>query len=303
MSARLSLGPVFFNWGGQALRDFYFRIADEAPVDTVHIGEVVCFKRAPFFAEHAADVVERLQRAGKEVVLSGLALVADSREAAAMQTLVEQTEMLVEANDLGTARALAGRPHAIGPFINVYNEGSLRYLAGQGAVGACLPPELPAKALMNLARLSPIPLEIFAFGRAPLAISARCFHARAHGLHKDGCQYVCGNDPDGLEVRTLDGETFLAVNGTQTLSHTCVNLIAEVNRLSRAGIARFRLSPQRTDMVAVARLFRDVLDGRLDEAAAEAALAAHVRDMPFSNGFVHATEGFRYLREHHDHVE
>jgi collagenase-like PrtC family protease len=303
MTFWLSLGPVFFNWSGEALRDFYFQIADEAPVDTVYVGEVVCFKRAPFFAKYAPEAIERLQRAGKEVVLSSLALVADDREAAAMGELAEHASSLVEANDLGMARALAGRPHVIGPFINVYNEDTLRYLAERGAVRACLPPELPSASLEAIARRSSIPLEIQVFGRVPLAISARCFHARAHGLHKDGCQFVCGNDPDGLDIRTLDDEAFLTVNGTQTLSHTCLNLMGELSALKAAGIARFRLSPQKTDMVAIARAFRDVLDGRMGEAEASAAIADHVRDMPFSNGFVNGTEGFRYVKEHHSSVE
>ena len=79
MTAKLSLGPVFFNWPAAELRDFYFRVADEAAVDSVHLGEVVCAKRAPFFAPHLADAVERLRAAGKEVVLSTAALPADER--------------------------------------------------------------------------------------------------------------------------------------------------------------------------------------------------------------------------------
>ena len=40
----LTLGPVLFNWSPDRLRDFYARIADEAEVDRVHLGEVVCGK-------------------------------------------------------------------------------------------------------------------------------------------------------------------------------------------------------------------------------------------------------------------
>ena len=43
----ISLGPVLFNWQPEAWRDFYFRIADEAPVGTVYVGETICSKRAP----------------------------------------------------------------------------------------------------------------------------------------------------------------------------------------------------------------------------------------------------------------
>lgn len=303
MSAALTLGPVLFNWPGEALRDFYFRIADEAPVSTVHVGEVVCYKRAPFHDPFIVEIADRLRRGGKEVVLSSLALVANDRETSAMDALAGQSEMLVEANDLGVVRALAGKPHVVGPFVNVYSEETLRLLAGRGAVRACLPPELPAASLSALARLSPIPLEVFAFGRTPLAISARCFHARAHDLHKDGCRYVCGDDPDGLDVRTLDDEPFLAINGTQTLSHTCLNLVRDLGGLAGAGIARFRLSPHRTDMVAVARIFRDVLDGRIDAEEGESSVAVLVPGMPFSNGFVRAREGHRYLGGHEPDAE
>lgn len=41
-SATLTLGPVLFNWAPDNWRDFYFRIADEAPIDAVYVGEVVC---------------------------------------------------------------------------------------------------------------------------------------------------------------------------------------------------------------------------------------------------------------------
>ncbi|HUI94161.1 MAG TPA: U32 family peptidase, partial [Xanthobacteraceae bacterium] len=36
----LTLGPVLFNWPADRWRDFYVRIADEAPVDRVCVGEV-----------------------------------------------------------------------------------------------------------------------------------------------------------------------------------------------------------------------------------------------------------------------
>ena len=73
--AALTLGPVLFNWQPERWRDFYFRIADEAPVETVYLGEAVCSKRAPLFDEHFEAVAARLEAAGKTVVLSTLAEV------------------------------------------------------------------------------------------------------------------------------------------------------------------------------------------------------------------------------------
>jgi len=291
MTATLSLGPVLFNWDAGEKRDFYFRIADEAPLDTVYVGEVVCSKRAPFFDPHLPEVVDRLRRGGKRVVHSTLALFLTEREMDAVRALAEDPDLLIEANDIGAMALLAGRPHVVGPFVNVYNEGTLDYLAGQGARLVSLPWELSSQALTALAASAATTLEVQVFGRVPLAISARCYHARAHGLHKDGCQYVCAEDRDGLAVETLDGESFLAVNGTQTLSHTVSNLIGEIAALQAMGIGAFRLWPHGIDMVAVAGIFRDVLDAKRGADEGRRQLAALAGFAPFSNGFYYGREG------------
>ena len=54
----LSLGPVYYLWDGPKWRDFYFRIADEAPVSHVILGETVCSKRQHFIEPYLAEVVE-----------------------------------------------------------------------------------------------------------------------------------------------------------------------------------------------------------------------------------------------------
>ena len=291
----LTLGPVLFNWAPEVWRDFYLRIADEAAVDTVAIGEVVCSKRAPFFAEHIPAVIERLQAAGKRVVLASPILITLEREREAVRQLVETAgDFTIEANDMGCLAQLAGRPHWVGPYVNVYNEATLAWVAGRGAVSVSLPGELTGTAIAALGKAAGplgVDLEVQVFGRLPLAISVRCYHARAHGLHKDNCRFVCGEDADGLEVTTLDGEDFLAVNGTQTLSHTYVALTGEVPELRAAGVRRLRLSPHTCDMVAVARLFRDLTDGGLDGAGARTRLAALAGPVRLSNGFYHDREG------------
>lgn len=301
-SHKLTLGPVLFHWPAERMLDFYARIAEEAPFDIVYLGEIVCSKRAPFFDPLLPDIIERLQRCGKEVVLSSRALVMTAREARLTTEQIAgagEAGFAIEANDLGAVRGLAGRPHVIGPYVNVYNEGTLGYLARQGAVRACLPPELPGAAIAALTAHAPIPLEVMVFGRMPLAISARCFHARAEGLHKDSCRYACGADADGRMVRTLDDEAFLAINGTQTLSQTCLNLMGELSALAAAGIRHFRLSPQALDMVRVGSLFRAVLDGQMTAGEAAAQLASLAGDLRFSNGFVHGREGRALIGDRH----
>ena len=294
----LTLGPVLFNWSADKWRDFYFHIADEADVDCVHLGEVVCSKRLPFFEPVIPDVIERLQGAGKEVVMSTLALIMTRREMGIVRDIAAIDDLLVEANDVSSAALLTGKPHVIGPFINIYNEGTLRFFARQGASRICLPVELPSTTLKALADacLGDGPeLEVMVFGRLPLAVSARCYHARAHELHKDNCQYVCAEDTDGMELDTLDGDPFLAVNGTQTLSYTCNNLISELADMQGMGINRFRLSPQDIDMAGVARVYRKVLDRKLSHTEGFENLEDLADGLLFSNGYFHDQEGGKML--------
>ncbi len=294
--AQLVLGPALFHWPAETLRDFYFRVADEGDYDTVVLGEVVCSKRAPFFADDLPAVIARLRRAGKEVLLATLSLINDERELAAARALIEVVAPgLVEVNDVGVLPALRGTPHAIGPFVNIYNEDALAFLVGQGAVRACLNPELTGKLIADLARMATVPLEVMVFGRVPLAISARCFHARAEGRTRDGCQFACQADPDGRPVHTVEGAPFLALNGLQTLSHSCANLLHELAPLRRDGVNRFRLSPQTGDMVATAALFRDVLEGRLEPGAASRRLSLLHPELPFANGFYYAAPGHQFV--------
>lgn len=293
--ARLTVGPVLFNWPTDRWRDFHYRIADEAPVDTVHVGEVVCAKRLPFRTDAMADVIERLEAGGKQVILSTLALIMDERDMDAVRAIAAPGERMIEANDAGTCSLLVGRPHTVGPYVNVFNPGTADVLARNGAVRITVPVELPLAAIGVLAACGDAEIEVQVFGRLPLAISARCYHARAHGLSRDGCRYVCGDDPDGMPVETSDNMPFLAVNGMQTMSHTYGCLMDHLDVLRDAGVRWFRLSPQDTDMVAVARTFRDVLDARIGADEGLARLGALCPDASFSNGFLLGKAGRHFL--------
>lgn len=300
-SSTLTLGPVLFNWPAETWMDFYARIADEADVDRVVVGELVCSKRLPFYADCIPAVIERLTRAGKTVALGSLALVTTGRERRLTADLLEMDDVDIEVNDLTLLAGLpGGRAFSVGPLANVYNEQTLAFLAERGANHLCLPPELPLRSVEILAHTAAahgVAIEVWSFGRVPLAISGRCYHARIYGLSKDSCQFVCGQDPDGLSVETVDGEGFLAVNGVQTLSHTCVAALGELDRLAAGGVASFRLSPHRCDMIAVARLYRDRLAGRIDGAEALNRLGEIQQFAPLSNGFLFGAAGAELVTE------
>ncbi len=292
----LTLGPVLFLWDEARWRDFYFRMADEGEVDTVVLGEVVCSKRDHFHVASMPEVIDRLVAAGKTVRLATLALVTLERERKSVHKLAGQDDYEVEVGELSAVAALAGKPHAVGPLVNVYNAATAKVLASKGATSICLPPELPASSIQTIVRGTPgMEFEVFAFGRVPLAISARCAHARIKGLTKDNCQFVCGNDPDGLPVDTLDDQQFLALNGVQTMSSTCLSLLGDVASLRATGVDALRLSPQVCDMVEVARLFRSAADGRIGPMEAMARLGHAYPDMRFSNGFFHGVPGHEFV--------
>ncbi len=299
LTAKLTLGPLLFNWEPEKKRDFYFRIADEAPVDCVYVGEAVCSKRAPFFAAYRDEVIERLQKAGKQVVLSSLALLTTPREVSELKADAAKG-LWIEANDVAAVQAIAEkkRPFVVGPTINVMNEGTMAYLIDAGARRIVFASEMNGKALTILARRrKEVEKEVQVFGRQPLAVSMRCYHARAVGRDKDHCRLVCKADPDGMEIETLTGQKILAVNGTQTLSYGYLLLAEEALALHKSGVTHFRLSPQDMDMVAVSKAYRDFFDGRIEADSLRKKLKSLKESASFINGFYHGREGLALVAD------
>lgn len=289
----LTIGPNQFFWSGDDWAALYRQLA-RAPVARVVLGELVCSKRLPFYQDRIADAIATLQEAGKEVALTSLALITLKRE---RKMSGELAEMGVEI-ELGDLTALAclpeGAPFSVGPLVNVYNEGTLEWLARKGARRICLPPELPLQLVALLARRARemgVAVEVWGFGRLPLAISGRCYHARLHGRSKDNCQFACEDDPDGLRVSTLDGRPFLAMNGVQTLSDSYACAAHQVEDLAAAGVSALRLSPHSGDFARVCALWRQRLDGDLDGAGLATALQDGAQDIRLSDGFLNGAPG------------
>ncbi len=284
----LTVGPNPFFWDAATVRGFYQSLAS-APVARVVIGELVCSKRLPFWQDEIAGAVETLLAAGKSVAVTSLALVTLKRERKATAALSD-ISLPVEVNDLTALQSLpAGQPFWVGPLINVYNEGTLRWLAKRGATRICLPPELPLDSITVLARLGRdlgVAVEVWGHGRLPLAISGRCYHARLHDHAKDSCQFVCGLDPDGRDVETLDGQKFLAVNGVQTLSQSTASMAYQIEALRDAGVASLRLSPQSGDFAAICKGYADRIAGRITAMELVSYLVGQVPGGQLSDGFV-----------------
>jgi len=298
----LSLGPLLYYWP----RDDVFNFYEEAkhwPVTRVYVGESVCSRRHLLRLSDWLELAERLAAGGKEVVLSSQTLIESESDLRTLRRSVSDGRFLVEANDWGAVRLLseAGRPFVAGPTLNVYNHETLDVLAGLGARRWLPPVEMSRAALASLLERAPAGMEteVFAYGRLPLAYSARCFTARHYNLPKDDCQFRCLDHPDGLALSTREGEPFLTLNGIQTQSAGVYNLVGELPALRELGVTCLRLSPQSRHMGRVVEAFQAALAG---EAGAAETL---VRIMPGSpvDGYWHGRAGLECGTERGTHTE
>jgi collagenase-like PrtC family protease len=179
-----------------------------------------------------------------------------------------------------------------GPHLNLYNPPTLALMARLGASRWVMPYEMGRDALAALHRERPAGLqtEVFAYGRMPLAFSARCFTARNLNLPKDDCRYSCIAHPDGLLMETREKQAFLVLNGIQTQSALVYNLVHELDAMRAMGVDVARISPQSAGTAEVVALFHAVLAGRTTAADAFGAMDALMPAGP-CNGFWHGRPG------------
>jgi collagenase-like PrtC family protease len=287
---KLSLGPVLYYWPRQQLLDFYAEAAGW-PVDIVYLGETVCSRRHEFRLDDWLQAADMLAAAGKEVVLSTQALIESESDLKALRRFAAHGCFRIEANDMAAVHIAQGQAFVAGPHINIYNPQTLALLAEAGARRWVMPVEMSRELLRELLLHAPpdMETEVFAYGRLPLAFSARCFTARRHNLPKDNCGFRCLEAPYGMPLKTREGQPFLALNGTQTQSASVYTLLEELEELAGcADVLRISPQPERTgDVIA---LFRSAIDGDTPAALAAQALSPLLPAAP-CNGYWHGRPG------------
>ncbi|MBO9495984.1 U32 family peptidase [Thalassotalea sp. G20_0] len=255
---QITLGPLLFFWPKQDVMAFYEKVAESA-FERVYLGEVVCSKRRELKLDDWLAIARLLQAKGKEVVLSTLTLIEAESELARVSKVCENGEFAVEANDMAAVHYLskAGIPFITGPSVNLYSAEALQVLHGTGLKRWVLPVELSFDHLkLIMGRLPELGIhdletEVFSYGYLPLAYSARCFTARTHDLSKDSCEFSCIKSSSGIPLATQEGDALFTINGIQTLSGSCHNILDQWQAMASAGVKAMRLSGHSEDILKV----------------------------------------------------
>jgi len=265
---KITLGPVPFYWPKQKIEDFYEQVK-LWPVDRVCLGETVCAKRRELSPADWFSIAAGLTAAGKEVAISTLALIEAQSELHALKRLCQDSEYTIEANDLAAVEILStlGIPFIAGPLLNIYNCQTLKVLASDGLTDWVLPVELGKKQLQQIltdidSESIPVNTELMVHGYLPLALSARCFTARALDRPKDACKQACLSYEEGIAVSSQEQQCLFRLNGIQTLSGDTQDLLSDMHTIRMLPLSAIRISPSRFNLEPVVNAYYQALSGK-----------------------------------------
>lgn len=260
---KYALGPLLYFWPKQQVEAFYHQ-AQSSSADIIYLGESVCSKRRAIKPADWFEMAKQLSATGKQVVLSTMALLEAPSEVNVMKKYIDNGDFAIEANDVAAIQLASERkvPFVVGPAVNAYNAHTLKLFLKQGMTRWCMPVELSREWLSNvliqcddIGIKNQFEVEVFSHGYLPLAYSARCFTARAENKAKDDCETCCIKYPTGISVSSQEEQEVFNLNGIQTQSGYCYNLVNDLASMDQL-VDVVRLSPLGIETLAQVDQFR-----------------------------------------------
>lgn len=248
---QFSLGAIQYYWPKDQVEAFYQQAAT-SQAEHIYLGETVCSKRRELKMKDWLKLAQELTQAGKQVIISTMALLEAPSEISVLKRYCDNGDFIIEANDISAIQILSQQklPFVCGQSINIYNASSLNYMRKLGMMRWVVPVELGHDWLQQLKQDYinqfgdiDFDIELMAYGHLPLAFSARCFTARSEDRAKDDCSLCCIKYPEGRETLSQDGQVLFVLNGIQTQSGKCSNLINDLPNMHGL-IDIIRISPQ-----------------------------------------------------------
>ncbi len=289
---KYSLGAIQYYWPKQTVEEFYQQAAN-SNADIIYLGETVCSKRRELREKDWLNVATELAKSGKQVVLSTMALLEAPSEVKILKKYCDNGDFLIEANDVGAIEICRANQveFVCGQAINIYNSPAVKRMLGMGMQRWVTPVELGKEWLAELLGelesqnlRDKFEVEIQAYGNLPLAYSARCFTARSENKSKDDCQLCCIKYPQGRVTTSQEDKQLFVINGIQTMSGDCFNLINDLASMENI-IDIIRISPQLENTFTIVDEFID----RVQKPCYQKLPANH------SNGYWHQLAGFSTL--------
>ncbi|MGR6840533.1 U32 family peptidase [Aliivibrio wodanis] len=286
---KYALGPLLYFWSKENIESFYQK-AINSETDIIYLGESVCSKRREMRPKDWFSIAKEISDSGKQVVLSTMALLEAPSEVNVMKKYIDNGDFIIEANDVSAIQLASESkiPFVVGPAINCYNAQTLNLFLKQGMTRWCMPVELSREWLQNvlmqcddLGIKGKFETEVFSYGYLPLAYSARCFTARAENKPKDECETCCIKYPNGITVNSQEGQEVFTLNGIQTQSGYCYNLINDLPSMNEL-VDVVRLSPLSVET------FSEVSKFKANETGTE---KFALKDARHCNGYWHNIAG------------
>jgi collagenase-like PrtC family protease len=297
---KISIGPAPFNWGKNRLMEFYCDEIADTGIEAVYIGNTICHKRNVLNREDFQTIIAALHQKGIKAYYSTLALCTTAEEFDYVKDIYSLFDGL-EVNMLGFLNLLKqkrfkdlNKDIILGPYLNLYNWKSAACLKKFNPEKLVAPFELPLESIKSITEKSMIPMEITVWGNLSTALSWRCYTARAVNRTRKNCGMICLEYPEGMLLKSIEGEELFKIDGLQVLSSKTHCLVEYLRQLEENRISTIRIYPQMQQTVAVVNIFRQVLENRLDAKSALLQLASYAPS-GFCNGWLWGKAGWEYV--------